>query len=74
LPEEQCGGAAHARRASAESTALPFLGAADGFSAPVLDKTKQDKYKRAGEMSDEFMSALSKEQQIKSHFALFASN
>lgn len=57
-----------------EPPAVPGFGAAGGFSVRVLDKTNSMNYKRLGEVTDEFMKALSKRKEVKGLFTFFASN
>ena len=57
-----------------EPPAVPGFGAAGGFSIRVLDKTNTMNFKQLGEVTDKFMAALSKREEVKSLFTFFASN
>ncbi len=57
-----------------EPPAVPGFGAAGGFSTRVLDKTNTMNYQRLGEVTEKFMAALSKRQEVKGLFTFFASN
>ena len=57
-----------------EPPAVPGFGAAGGFSMRVLDKTNSNNYQRLGEVTDKFMAALSKREEVKGLFTFFASN
>jgi HAE1 family hydrophobic/amphiphilic exporter-1 len=57
-----------------EPPAVPGFGAAGGFSLRVLDKTNTMDYQRLGEVTEKFMAALAKRQEVKGLFTFFASN
>ncbi len=57
-----------------EPPAVPGFGAAGGVSLRVLDKTNTMDYKRLGEVTDKFMSALTKRKEVRGVFTFFASN
>ena len=57
-----------------EPPAVPGFGAAGGFSVRVLDKTNTMNYQMLGDVTDKFMTALSKRKEVKGLFTFFASN
>ena len=57
-----------------EPPAVPGFGAAGGFSLNLLDMTNSGDYDQFGEVTDTFMAALSKRQELKGLFTFFASN
>jgi HAE1 family hydrophobic/amphiphilic exporter-1 len=57
-----------------EPPAVPGFGAAGGFSTRVLDKTNTMDYKRLGEVTETFLTALAKRKEVKGLFTFFASN
>lgn len=57
-----------------EPPAVPGFGAAGGFSMRVLDKTNTSDYQRLGEVTKEFMDALSKRKEVKNLFTFFAAD
>ncbi|WDQ15687.1 efflux RND transporter permease subunit [Rhodopirellula sp. P2] len=57
-----------------EPPAVPGFGAAGGFSVNLLDKTNSGDYAALGQVTDEFMSALSKRPELKGLFTFFAAN
>ncbi len=54
-----------------EPPAVPGFGAAGGFSVRLLDKTNTTNYKRLGEVTDTFMHALSKREELKNLFTFY---
>lgn len=56
-----------------EPPAVPGFGAAGGFSVRLLDKTNTNDYKRLGEVTDQFIDALSKRPELNNLFTLYAS-
>ena len=57
-----------------EPPAVPGFGAAGGFSLNLLDKTNSGNYAQMGEVTDKFMAALSKREELKGLFTFFASD
>ncbi|PRP91181.1 Efflux pump membrane transporter BepE [Enhygromyxa salina] len=59
-----------------EPPAIPGFGAAGGFSMRVLDKTQSSTadYQRLGEVTEEFMAALSERPEIQNLFTFYASD
>ncbi len=57
-----------------EPPAVPGFGAAGGFSLNLLDKTNSGDYTQLGEVTDNFMAALSKRKELKGLFTFFAAN
>ncbi|MEI7462369.1 MAG: efflux RND transporter permease subunit, partial [Pirellula sp.] len=57
-----------------EPPAVPGFGAAGGFSLNLLDKTNSGNYTLMGEVTDKFMAALSKREELKGLFTFFASD
>ncbi len=57
-----------------EPPAVPGFGAAGGFSLNLLDKTNSGNYTQMGEVTDKFMAALSKREELKGLFTFFASD
>tara|TARA_R110002072_G_scaffold105744_1_gene231154 strand:- start:31448 stop:34912 length:3465 start_codon:yes stop_codon:yes gene_type:complete len=59
-----------------EPPAVPGFGAAGGFSLVLLDESQSSTvdYQRLGEVTDEFMAALKKRQEVKNLFTFFTSN
>ncbi|QQR90779.1 MAG: efflux RND transporter permease subunit [Myxococcales bacterium] len=59
-----------------EPPAIPGFGAAGGVSLRVLDQTQSSvaDYKRLGDITDEFMTALSKRKEVSSLFTFYASD
>jgi multidrug efflux pump subunit AcrB len=57
-----------------EPPAVPGFGAAGGFAVNLLDKTNSDDYERLGEVTDDFMEALSQRRELKGLFTFFANN
>ena len=57
-----------------EPPAVPGFGAAGGFSLNLLDKTNSGDYAKLGEVTDTFMTALSKRKELKGLFTFFAAN
>ncbi len=57
-----------------EPPAVPGFGAAGGFSLNLLDKTNSGNYAAMGEVTDKFMAALSKREELKGLFTFFASD
>lgn len=57
-----------------EPPAVPGFGAAGGFSLNLLDKTNSGDYAQMGEVTDKFMAALSKREELKGLFTFFAAN
>jgi HAE1 family hydrophobic/amphiphilic exporter-1 len=59
-----------------EPPAVPGFGAAGGFSLRVLDKTNSSiaDYKRLGEVTDQFMAALSQRKEVKNLFTFYSSD
>ncbi|KLU05753.1 RND efflux system, inner membrane transporter CmeB [Rhodopirellula islandica] len=57
-----------------EPPAVPGFGAAGGFSVNLLDKTNSGDYAALGQVTDEFMAALSKRPELKGLFTFFAAN
>ena len=57
-----------------EPPAVPGFGAAGGFSLNLLDKTNSGDYAQMGEVTDKFMAALSKREELKGLFTFFASD
>ncbi len=57
-----------------EPPAVPGFGAAGGFSVNLLDKTNTGNYVALGEVTDNFMEALSKRKELKGLFTFFAGN
>ncbi|MBY0589428.1 efflux RND transporter permease subunit [bacterium] len=72
--EEKCRPIANVKLEFFEPPAVPGFGAAGGFSVRVLDKTNSMNYQQLGEVTDKFMSALSKRKEVKGLFTFFASN
>ena len=62
------------RSSSSSRRRFPGFGAAGGFSLRLLDKTNSNDYKRLGEVTKEFMDALSKRKELKGLFTFFAGN
>jgi len=57
-----------------EPPAVPGFGAAGGFSLCLLDKTNSGDYEAFGKVTEEFLAALEKRQELKGIFTFFASN
>ena len=57
-----------------EPPAVPGFGAAGGFSVRLLDKTNSNNYQRLGEVTEKFLAALAKREEVKGLFTFFASN
>lgn len=57
-----------------EPPAVPGFGAAGGFSVNLLDKTNSGDYQALGEVTEQFMEALSKRKELKGLFTFFAAN
>ena len=57
-----------------EPPAVPGFGAAGGFSLNLLDKTNSGDYERLGEVTNKFMDALSKREELKGLFTFFSNN
>jgi len=57
-----------------EPPAVPGFGAAGGFSMRVLDKTNTTNYQRLGEVTKEFMDALSKRKEVQNLFTFFTAD
>ncbi|PRP96114.1 efflux RND transporter permease subunit [Enhygromyxa salina] len=59
-----------------EPPAIPGFGAAGGFSVRVLDKTQSSTadYQRLGEVTEEFMAALSERPEVQNLFTFYASD
>ncbi|HNO80287.1 MAG TPA: efflux RND transporter permease subunit [Phycisphaerae bacterium] len=72
--EEKCVKMTNVKVEFFEPPAVPGLGAAGGFSMRLLDKTNQLDYARLGQVTDEFMAALSERKELKGLFTLFAAN
>jgi len=72
--EEKCLQMSNVKLEFFEPPAVPGFGAAGGFSVRVLDKTNTMNYKRLGEVTDKFLNALGKRQEVRGLFTFFASN
>ncbi|MCA9029930.1 MAG: efflux RND transporter permease subunit, partial [Planctomycetaceae bacterium] len=57
-----------------EPPAVPGFGAAGGFSVNLLDKTNSGDYAALGEVTDNFMQALSERRELKGLFTFYANN
>jgi HAE1 family hydrophobic/amphiphilic exporter-1 len=57
-----------------EPPAVPGFGAAGGFSMRLLDKTNTTDYERLGQVTNKFMTALSKRKELKGLFTFYTSN
>ncbi|MFG0335793.1 MAG: efflux RND transporter permease subunit, partial [Maioricimonas sp. JB049] len=57
-----------------EPPAVPGFGAAGGFSLNLLDKTNTGDYQALGKVTDTFMEALSRRDEVKGLFTFFAAN
>ena len=57
-----------------EPPVVPGFGAAGGFSVRVLDKKFTMNYEQLGQVTDRFMDALLKRNEVKDLFTFFASN
>jgi HAE1 family hydrophobic/amphiphilic exporter-1 len=72
--EEKCREMTNVKLEFFEPPAVPGFGAAGGFSMRLLDKTNSNDYKRLGQVTESFMDALSKRQELKNLFTFFAGN
>ncbi len=72
--EEKCRKITNIKLEFFEPPAVPGFGAAGGFSMRLLDKTNTGNYKRLGEVTDQFMDALSKRPELKGLFTFFTAN
>ncbi len=70
--ERECRAMSNVKMEFFEPPAVPGFGAAGGFSTRVLDKTNSMDYQRLGEVTDEFMKALSRREEVKGLFTFFA--
>jgi hydrophobic/amphiphilic exporter-1 (mainly G- bacteria), HAE1 family len=57
-----------------EPPAVPGFGAAGGFSLCLLDKTNSGDYDAFGKVTEEFLAALGKRNELKGIFTFFANN
>jgi HAE1 family hydrophobic/amphiphilic exporter-1 len=71
--EEKCHKLTNVRLEFFEPPAVPGFGAAGGFSINVLDKTNSatPDYQRLGEVTDKFMAALKKRNEVKNLFTFY---
>src|SRR5205823_3160621 len=72
--EEKCRRISNVKLEFFEPPAVPGFGAAGGFSVVLLDKTNTSDYKRLGEVTDKFMSALNERKELKNLFTFFAAD
>jgi HAE1 family hydrophobic/amphiphilic exporter-1 len=72
--EEKCHEISNVKVEFFEPPAVPGFGAAGGFAMRLLDKTNTLDYQRLGEVTDEFMAALSKRKELKNLFTFYSSN
>lgn len=72
--EEKASRIANVKLEFFEPPAVPGFGAAGGFSVNLLDKTNSFNYKALGEVTDKFMAALEKRNELKGLFTFFAGN
>jgi len=72
--EEKCRKISNVKLEFFEPPAVPGFGAAGGFSVRLLDKTNSTDYKRLGEVTEQFMEALSKRKELANLFTFYNSN
>ncbi len=72
--EERSGRMAGAKIEFFEPPAVPGFGAAGGISMRILDKTNTSDYARLGEVTGQFMEALSQRKELKGLFTFYASD
>jgi len=72
--EERCRVLSDVKIEFFEPPAVPGFGAAGGFAMRLLDKTNSLDYKRLGEVTDDFMKALEKREELKNLFTFYSSN
>jgi HAE1 family hydrophobic/amphiphilic exporter-1 len=72
--EEKCRQMTNVKLEFFEPPAVPGFGAAGGFAMRLLDKTNSTDYKRLGEVTSNFMDALSKRKELKNLFTFYAGN
>ncbi len=74
--EEKCRRLTDLKLEFFEPPAVPGFGAAGGFSVRLLDKSNSTKadYKRLGEVTDNFMAALSKRKELKNLFTFYTAD
>jgi HAE1 family hydrophobic/amphiphilic exporter-1 len=72
--EEKCSEMTNVKVEFFEPPAVPGFGAAGGFSMRLLDKSNTPDYKRLGEVTDQFMAALSKRKELKGLFTFYTSD
>jgi HAE1 family hydrophobic/amphiphilic exporter-1 len=72
--EEKCHEISDVKIEFFEPPAVPGFGAAGGFAMRLLDKTNSLDYQRLGEVTDQFMAALSERKELKNLFTFYSSN
>ncbi|GIW99931.1 MAG: hypothetical protein KatS3mg111_3264 [Pirellulaceae bacterium] len=72
--EEKCSEISNVKLEFFEPPAIPGFGAAGGFSMRLLDMTNTNDYQRLGEVTDQFMDALSKRKELAGLFTFFNAN
>ncbi|VTS03070.1 efflux RND transporter permease subunit [Tuwongella immobilis] len=72
--EKACRKIANVKLEFFEPPAVPGFGAAGGLSFRLLDKTNSGDYKKLGDITNQFMSALSTRPELKGLFTFFANN
>jgi HAE1 family hydrophobic/amphiphilic exporter-1 len=72
--EEKCQKIANVKVEFFEPPAVPGFGAAGGFSLCLLDKTNSGNYEQLGEVTTQFLDALSKRKELGGLFTFFAAN
>ena len=72
--EERCRKISNVKLEFFEPPAVPGFGAAGGFSVRLLDKNSSTDYRRLGEVTEKFMKALSKREELSDVFTFFNAN
>jgi len=72
--EEKCCTMSNVKLEFFEPPAVPGFGTAGGISTLVLDKTNSANYERLGEVTDKFMDALRKHEEVTNLFTFYAAN
>ena len=72
--EERCRRITNVKLEFYEPPAVPGFGAAGGFSMRLLDKTNTSDYQRLGEVTKDFMAALSKREELKNLFTFYTAD
>ena len=74
--EEKCKKMTNVKLEFFEPPAVPGFGAAGGFSVRLLDKTQSSvaDYKKLGDVTDKFMAALKRREEVKNLFTFYAAD